>query len=278
MRRVAAYRANKILFNFLQSNNLRGTILLPANICHDVVETLMYAGNKLQYVDIDPRTLIMDWTQMMSHVKDACAILCVHTYGVEEDYTEKFNAIRTLNPNIAIIDDQCLCFPDLSLVESSADLVLYSTGSKKQVDFGKGGIGYVASRWQYDDVDILGEAPLGNEEWMLDESAVLRRMDAIMKHKDCLNKIYRQNLPTNIQLPEKYQHWRFNILVPNKDTILKAIFDAGLFASNHYASLSEDCQVASNLHQYVINLFNDSYFTETQAKQVCEIINRYVQR
>ena len=278
MRRVAAYRANKILFNFLQSNNLRGTILLPANICHDVVEMLKYAGNKLQYIDIDPHSLIMDWTQMMSHVKDACAILCVHTYGVEEDYTEKFNAIRALNPDIAIIDDQCLCFPDLSLIESSADLVLYSTGSKKQVDLGKGGIGYVASRWQYDDVDILGEAPLGNEEWMLDEVAVLRRMDAIMKHKDCLNKIYRYNLPTNIQLPEKYQHWRFNILVPDKDAILKAIFDAGLFASNHYASLSEDCQVASNLHRYVINLFNDSYFTETQAKQVCEIINRYVQR
>lgn len=276
MRRVVSYRANKILYNFLRSNQLQGTIVLPANICPDVVETLQYAGYVLQYVDIDSRTLVMDWKQAMQYVDEACAILCVHTYGIEDDFTEIFDSFKALNPNIAIIDDQCLCIPDLSLQESSADLILYSTGGKKQIDLGKGGIGYVSSQWRYEDIEIHDNAPLINEEWFFDESAVIRRIDAIIKHKERINKIYRNNLPQNIQLPEKYQHWRFNILVPNKEIILKAIFDAGLFASGHYASMSRECLIATNLHQYVINLFNDFYFTESQAEQVCEIINQYV--
>ena len=124
MQQVFSYRANKILFNFLRSNDLQGKVILPANICHDVVETLVYAGYTLQFVDIDARTLCLDWKQAIALAKEACAILFVHTYGMEDDFSDFYSAVREENPKIAIIDDRCLCFPCLDLVRTDADMVL----------------------------------------------------------------------------------------------------------------------------------------------------------
>lgn len=273
MRRVCSYRANKILFNFLKSNHLTGTVILPANICPDVVDMLRYAGNPLQFVDIDANTLCIDWQQVQSVAKDAAAVLAVHTYGIEDDFNEQFAALRAINPDIAIIDDRCLCLPELEESNSIADLVLYSTGEKKQVELGAGGIGYVADGWNYDEIAVPENDVLPNETWELEEKALLAKMDAVIKHKEKLNEIYRKNLPDNIQLPSPYQHWRFNILVPNKEEILKALFEAGVFASGHYKPQANDCTVATNLYNHIINLFNDFYFTEEQARKTCEIIN-----
>ena len=40
-------------------------------------------------------------------------------------------------------------------------------------------------------------------------------------------------LTKGIQLNNIYQNWRFNILVENKEEVLNAIFEKGLFASNN---------------------------------------------
>ena len=167
MQQVFSYRANKILFNFLMSNHLQGKVILPANICHDVVETLLYAGYELRFVDIDARTLCLDWQQTIELAKEACAILFVHAYGVEDDYSNVFATARKANPKIAIIDDRCLCFPCFDLWQMDADLVLYSTGEKKQVDLGVGGVGYVAEGWKYANIEVLDNAVLKNEMWTL---------------------------------------------------------------------------------------------------------------
>ena len=233
MQQVYSYRANKILFNFLRSNNLQGKVILPANICHDVVETLQYAGYTLQFVDIDARTLCLDWKQAIALTKEACAILFVHTYGLEDDFSDFYSAAREENPKIAIIDDRCLCFPCLDLVQTDADLVLYSTGEKKQVDLGIGGIGYVADGWKYEDILVSENAVLKNDTWMPNNAEIEKKMDAVIAHKEKLNAIYRRNIPKRYRLPDPYQHWRFNIIVPHKGEVLKAIFDSGLFASGH---------------------------------------------
>lgn len=279
MQQVFSYRANKILFNFLRSNHLQGKVILPANICHDVVETLAYAGYELLFVDIDEHTLCLDWKQAIALAKDACAILFVHTYGVEDDYSDFFAAARKKNPNIAIIDDRCLCFPCLDLEHSDADLVLYSTGEKKQVDLGVGGIGYVAGGWKYEDIVVPENMVLKNEIWTPNKAEIEKKMDAVIAHKEKLNDIYRRNLSKHVlRLPDPYQHWRFHIIVPNKGEILKAIFDAGLFASGHYAVQGGDCPIAENLHARVINLFNDFYYTEEQAQKTCDVILEVLQR
>lgn len=276
LRRVTSYRANKILFNFLKSNHLTGTVILPANICPDVVETLRYAGNPLHFVDIDVHTLCLDWQQVQSVVQDAAAVLAVHTYGMEDDFNEQFETLRAINPKIAIIDDRCLCMPELDEPNSIGDLVIYSMCSKKQVDLGAGGIGYVADCWNYEEILVPENDVLTNETWTLDKKTLPAKMDAVIKHKEKLNAIYRKNLPAAIQLPAPYQHWRFNIIVPNKEEILKALFEAGLFASGHYNPQSDGCNVAINLYTHVINLFNDFYYTEEQAIKTCEIIQKLI--
>lgn len=272
MRRVTGYRANRVLYNFLRSNECK-TIIVPANICGGVVRLLQWMQCTIIYCDINPTTLCMDEEAVLQVVDKADAILFVHTYGVETDFTESYVKFRERNPKIAIIDDRCLCMPDAQIADSAADMVLFSTGEKKPVNLGIGGIGFVADGWNYAECVVDENEVLNNASWELDDDVLLSKMDATIAHKEKLNAIYQKALPKSIQLPEAYQHWRFNIMAPNKEEVMQAIFDAGLFASGHYAPQSDVCPVAAKLYEHVINLFNDEYFTEEQAIRTCEVIN-----
>ena len=273
MKLVTAYRANKILYNFIKVNNITGKVILPANICTDVVATLQYAGLELDFVDIQADNLCIDQEAVLSLAKEASMLLFVHTYGVENDFYDFFQEVKEVNSEIVIVDDKCLCMPDLYIEENPADLVLYSTGAKKMVNLGGGAIGYVADKWKYDEIEVATNEYLTNEMWLLDTKQLYLKMDAMIAHKEKLNAVYRKMLPSAIQLPDAYQHWRFNVLTDKKDEILKALFAEGLFASSHYKSLSNDCVIAQNLHEHVLNLFNDQYYKEEQAIRTCEIIN-----
>ena len=273
MKLVTAYRANKILFNFIEVNHITGKVILPANICVDVVNTLRYAGLELVFVDVQANNLCINQSSVLQLAPSAAMLLFVHTYGVEDEYHEFFAQVKEVNPNIIIVDDKCLCLPDLNVDETPADLVLYSTGAKKMVNLGGGSIGYVADQWKYDEIKVESNEYLTNEMWLLDTKQLYMKMDAMIAHKEKLNAVYRKMLPSAIQLPDAYQHWRFNVLTDKKDEILKALFAEGLFASSHYKSLSDDCVIAQNLHEHVLNLFNDQYYTEEQAIRTCEIIN-----
>lgn len=289
MKNVTAYRANKILYNFLASNNLLGEIVaLPTNICPDVVETLQYAHMQLRFADIASDTLCMNEQVVLDSAKDIQILFMVHTYGVECDFSRFFLKVREVNPNIVIIDDKCLCLPEWETEDSSADLVLYSLGQKKQVDMGEGAIGFVADKWNYEDVKVEENNILENRSYMWNKQVMLVEMDAIITHKEKLNAIYRANLPSSIQFPEQFQHWRFNIWVENKMRILESLFKGGVFASNHYKPIRsaedalpilgnmEEGAVAQKLYDHIINLFNDQYFTEQQALETCKIIQQYV--
>ena len=99
-----------------------------------------------------------------------------------------------------------------------------------------------------------------------------------LAHRDRLNRIYADGLPASRQLPAGYQGWRFNLRVDDAPRRLKAIFDAGLFASSHYASMAGilapgKAPRAERLAACVLNLFNDSHFTEEQARRACEILS-----
>lgn len=286
MKCVTAYRANKILHNFLASNNLLEEIVaLPTNICTDVVEMLRYVHMQLRFVDIAANTLCMNEQTILNIVKDIQVLLMVHTYGVEYDFSEFFLKVREVNPNIVIIDDKCLCLPEWKMENSVADLVLYSLGSKKQVNMGEGAIGFVADKWNYEEVMVEENGILENRSYTWDKQVMLAKMDDIIAHKEKLNAIYRANLPSSIQFPEQFQHWRFNIWVENKARILESLFEGGVFASSHYKPIqsaegflpimgeTEEGAIAQKLYDHVINLFNDQYFTEQQALETCRIIN-----
>ena len=165
------------------------------------------------------------------------------------------------------------CLPDLDVKDSLADLVLYSTGERKMVSLGGGAIGYLADKWQYDEVEVHDCDCLTNELWLLDPKQLYLKMDAIIAHKEKLNTIYRALLPEAIQLPDAYQHWRFHILVPNQQQVLAALAAEGIPAESAYPAMAETCVVANNLHALAVNLYNDKHLTSDQATRACAVIN-----
>lgn len=57
-------------------------------------------------------------------------------------YTE----LKAINPELCIIDDRCLCKPELEdVVPEKVDLVLFSTGYAKYVELSYGGFGITSN-------------------------------------------------------------------------------------------------------------------------------------
>ena len=76
-RQIVEYRANKVLYNFIASNHLNGLAILPANICHEVVDALKCTEMEVRYVDISPETFCMDEEEVMSLADRAQLVLYV---------------------------------------------------------------------------------------------------------------------------------------------------------------------------------------------------------
>ena len=183
-------------------------------------------------------------------------------------------------------------------------LTLYSTGYAKYVDMGGGGYGFLQddhSLWT-EHVDYTGyniendykNAFLKKEKiqnvsngWLdahvdnfVNESyiqKIYKLKSEITIHKNKINAIYTDLLESIQTLPHHFNGWRYNILVNNKENILKEIFKAGLFASSHYQPSSRlfvdnKFPNADYLYNHVINLFNDKYIIENQARKIAMLI------
>ena len=139
---ISAYRASRVLYNFLKINAWNSTQpwLLPANICDCVPETFDTAEVKYEYADINPYTLCIDQSTILSQANNIAGVLYVHTYGIESTPDLFFRQLKEINPNVLIIDDRCLCKPSLVRQSTYSDMELYSTGAKKQVNLNGGGI------------------------------------------------------------------------------------------------------------------------------------------
>lgn len=272
MQLLTANRANHILYNFLKSNNISGTFLVPVNICESVVNTLQYAGIDICFVDIAD-DLCIDRSFVLKNASAVSGVICVHTYGCVCDFSEFYASIKSVNPSLVIIDDCCLCVPEENQMSRlCADLQLFSTGSKKVVNAQGGGFAYCLDKWAYrDQNDKFGF--FNNDLYIYDWESFTELKRDSLEHKRVLNKIYHTLLPQYIQLPYDYQQWRFNIWVDNKESILQSIFNAGLFASSHYQPLQLGFPNAEKCASRIINLFNDHFYTQEQAVETCKIIN-----
>ena len=235
-------------------------------------------------------------------------LLYAHTYAEPSTPNEFFAHVKSIDPDLLILDDRCLCIPNLEPDNDlSADVTLYSTGYAKVVDLNFGGYAFIKeniqyqpshlpfnsrhreelersfkeaisqnTRFIYQDTDWL-ETDSNLPAWYDYRNQIESRLARSLTQRSMLNEVYTSCLPAEIQLPQAYQTWRFNIRVKNKKHIMNAIFNAGLFASSHYVSLAgimADGQApqAKKLADAVINLFNDHHFSAEQVEQVCRII------
>ena len=235
-------------------------------------------------------------------------LLYAHTYGERSTPNEFFTSIKSFSPELMIIDDRCLCIPDLEIQPANkADVQLYSTGYAKIVDLNFGGYAFLREDIDYEttslpfhpqahqDIEKSYKHSINqrtkfiyqDSDWLDTESftwswgdycqQIAENLLKSLKQREQLNEVYTRDLPADIQLSGEFQSWRFNILVKNKKDILEKVFSADLFASPHYASLAgimDDghAPYAERLAANVINLFNDHHFTVDQAKQICKII------
>ena len=148
----------------------------------------------------------------------------------------------------------------------SADVTLFSTGSRKQVDLGVGGFAHVKAHVAYRRHErpfrpealeetarrykaaVARRVPCdgGEEEWLDLRPAPLsweayrrrgHRAGPIEEHRRRVNAIYSQRLPPEVQLLLAFQGWRFNILVDRPHELVARLFAAGLFASRLYDAL-----------------------------------------
>jgi hypothetical protein len=310
MQLIQAPRASAILYNILVGLADLRPWLLPANICPIVPITFLKAQVPFEFVDISSSTFHMDLAQAEDSIKRRKfgGLLYAHTYGEPSTPLDFFSAIKSLAPELLVVDDRCLCVPDLEPLHP-ADVVLYSTGYAKIAELNFGGYAFLRDDLEYCSVSLpfnpehhteiekfYKQAIQKSEKFIYQDSDWLQidppfpawydyslqveaKRSASLTCRELLNRIYALRLPKEIQLPQDYQVWRFNIRVRNKPQILNAIFNAGLFASSHYASMAGImadgfAPHAESLADEVINLFNDEHFDEEKAQKTCDVILR----
>ena len=285
---------------------------MPANICPIVPLTFFKAGTEFGFVDISPSTLHMDLEAAEERIRTGKygGLLYAHTYGDPYTPRDSLREIKWNFPDLLLIDDRCLCTPDLEPDPASpADALLYSTGYAKIVDQGPGGYAFLkedltyqsrsqhfdpqdldtaertykqsvatSQRYSYKDSNWL-QTDLEMPRWPEFAERVRTEREKSIAHRQAINEVYNSLVPPDLCLSEPYQLWRFNLRLPDKKKTLAAIFDAGLFASSHYASLSGimgegRSPAAEKLAGEIINLFNDAHYTVPMAERTAQIVSR----
>ena len=311
---ATANRACTLLYNYISQYN-KGTYLLPVNVCPVVPLTFCLANVPFEFVDINKESLCIDKCACLDKIAENRGkyqgIVFVRTYGFLDDASVFFNNLHSLSLRLKIIDDRCLCIPNINTDMQGADMVLFSTGHCKQVDLGRGGLAIfskiesikIEGNLLYDgtnEVAIYKDAFLNNKllekipsGWLSLDYLDIELRDYLsliesssqehISHRYRLNEIYKSQLPESIQLPNKYQDWRFNIYVDVslKNVILKSLFSNNLFASSHYYSANrlfdyDTYTISESLHSHIINLFNDKYYSVEKALSTCKIINKII--
>ena len=279
-------RAATVLYNIL-SKIKNKKFLLPLNVCPIVPDTFIKANIQFEFVDIDLDTLCMDEELVISKIQkdlNIDGILFVKTFGVEFNIQTFYKKIKELNNDIFIIDDMCPCIQefDYDIENSYANMALFSSGYSKYVDIEYGGYGFLKDS----EFKNLFQDKSNDKEFIEYKKSILEKIKLMKIHKKELNDIYKTNIPQKYHLGEKFNNWRFSILIDNKEAILKDIFKIdGLFASSHYpqvdfAYVKQYIQNSNTqkIHKKIINLFNDFRFTKEKAYKIVDIINKYTDK
>jgi len=277
-------RAVTILYEVLTTMDKHAKFLLPLNICPIVPDTFVKAGIQFEFVDVNPITLCMDEELALKMIKNDSAIgglLLVRTFGIEINPKSFYQGVKELNPEIFIIDDQCLSMQnfDLDIDKTSASLTLFSSGYSKYVDIGYGGFGFLKD----DKFKGIFQDNSNDSDFLSYKRIITKKIPLIKEHKSKINAIYRKEIPTDLHLGSAFENWRFSILVDDKERLLQKIFQhKGLFASSHYEPIDYKYTKhpmqnsnARKISDKIVNLFNDFRFTEEKAAQCAQIVSNF---
>lgn len=310
MKRVVGSRASAILYNVLKSNGVSGNVVIPANICESVPAVYILAGLNVVFCDISYPTWQPDCHKILKLLREN-NISVLHynrTYGAVLDEDDAFlSRVRRLYPELLIVDDRCLDFPEYGAYDQPVDVALFSTGPTKCINIGWGGIGLLAERLKYfedqerpfsrENLEAFRthikycheyKQPIGykmiHSKWLDFQyepdhffDKIEQEKNLVIKHKESINKIYS---PLPGSLPKAYCNWRYQLLLENAQECFDELFRNGLYCSRHYMSLGNGyfadvhTPVADYLAEHILNLFNDFCYTEEQARNTADILMR----
>ncbi|OFY71832.1 MAG: hypothetical protein A3G23_14625 [Bacteroidetes bacterium RIFCSPLOWO2_12_FULL_37_12] len=307
MHHIIANRALGILKLFLGQYPDKKKWALPATICFSV-PALFYSEKKEIYFydfSIDNSNLLEKKILL-----NCDGILAVDYYGTEKTDVCVFKKLKESGK--IIIYDKCLSAPDFTInpeLLNFIDLVLFSTGDAKVVDLGYGGYGIsrvllkpgkynaevtknylkLDKEW---DIAFKSNLPiqinrLHENEWVdisdnhiqtNYKQGVKKLTGQIMVEKNKINAIYKAIIPPELIFTELSDVWRFNLLIKNRDFLLREIYFNKLFVGCHYADMSVHFNFRKKLNyskfieKHILNLYNDRYITPAQAEKCAELI------
>lgn len=119
--------------------------------------SFMKAGVGFEFIDID-ESHAMSTEKCLTAIEAGkySGLVFVHAYGKKYDNKEFYRAVKSLDPNLCIIDDCCLCIPELAdSLPENVDLCLYSTGYAKFIELSYGG--YASFRGWYQNVNLFND-------------------------------------------------------------------------------------------------------------------------
>ena len=157
MRFVTAKRAASILFHLCASQaRSSGIYLVPANACPIVPLAILEGGGKVEFVDIDDKSLAMNQELLRRRLgarglPPVAGVVFIRPYGAIDNAAVDFRALKRLSRATLMIDDRCAARPetDIKQLNSSADIYLFSTGYGKYVDLQVGGYAFIADYLEY---------------------------------------------------------------------------------------------------------------------------------
>jgi len=272
-------RASTVLYKFLVSNCIDYHFYIPANVCSVVPLTFLASGVDFSFVDIDEATHAGSFDEFKTHIIEhkgkKPGVLFVNAYGVHHETKQFYNDLRSIRDDIIIIEDDCLCIPEIQRVNPvmNVDLEFYSTGYSKYVQMPmEGGYGLIRDGFAYNHIETpFNESGYSEQlkkiracrknrelfryeenNWLPLESFISdkytaddyfkeieRRIVISRSHKQVIDSIYDRMLPNELKMGEAYNAWRYNLICPShamRETIIDALSTEGLYASPHYQS------------------------------------------
>lgn len=313
-------RASTVLFKFLISNCKGYHFLIPANVCPVVALVLIKADVEFSFIDIDSDTHSGNESEYLSflssHNDKNIGLIYVNSYGCKHETAAFYQKIRQINSRVIIIEDNCLCIPVLNREDpvENVDLELFSTGYSKYVQLqNEGGYGIIRNELSYLDyksdfnkngyceqqhqiveLQKTGGLFVYSENGWLPTNTCLsnhytlksyfddinQQIALSESHKHEINALYDEFIPDTIKMGKEYSLWRYNLLLPTKETrdsIIDALFAEGLYCSAHYKSIAslfqnKFCKIAEDESNRIINLFNEIKYSKEMAIKTAKIV------
>jgi dTDP-4-amino-4,6-dideoxygalactose transaminase len=313
---IFANRACSILYELLISQgSLDKYYLIPANVCPIVVATFLKANKKFEFIDINKEDFCICQETVLEKLETNPekynGVLFVRTYGTHQNFENFFERVKFKNKEVLIIDDFCLARPFMEPQPTKADVQLFSSGYSKYINLNYGGYAFISEKIKYQRVPIsflhtdyekllmefnyaIQNQTVFNyfdSDWLDSripeinfstyKESIYNKMIITDEKRKILNSFYFQNIIPSIQMDKVFQNWRFHILVPEKNILVKELFENNLYVSSQYPSaakmfLNTFFTNSEYFYNYTVALFNDERFDLEKAEKIISIINNHV--